>query len=59
MAGYGEEHFMVCKKEENNTTVSYLRHLDQEERIEELAKMLSGEKPTTVALANAKELLKR
>jgi DNA repair protein RecN (Recombination protein N) len=58
VAGYGEEHFMVCKKEEDNTTVSYLRHLDKAERVEELAKMLSGNETSEIAKKNARELLK-
>jgi DNA repair protein RecN (Recombination protein N) len=58
VAGYGEEHFMVCKKEENNTTVSYLKHLDKNERVEELAKMLSGNQTSEIAKKNARELLK-
>ncbi len=58
VAGYGEEHFMVCKKEENNTTVSYLKRLNRNERVEELAKMLSGNQTSEIAKKNAKELLK-
>jgi DNA repair protein RecN (Recombination protein N) len=34
-----------------------VKKLAQEERIVEIAKMLSGEKPSAVALENAKELL--
>lgn len=58
VAGYGAAHFMVCKKEENNTTMSYIKRLDQKERVEELAKMLSGNESTEIAKKNAKELLK-
>lgn len=58
VAGYGSAHFMVCKKEENNTTMSYIKRLDQKERVEELAKMLSGNESTEIAKKNAKELLK-
>lgn len=58
VAGYGAAHFMVCKKEENNTTMSYIKRLDQNERVEELAKMLSGNESTEIAKKNAKELLK-
>lgn len=58
VAGYGAAHFMVCKKEENNTTVSYLKHLTQKERVDELAKMLSGNEATEIAKKNARELLK-
>jgi DNA repair protein RecN (Recombination protein N) len=58
VAGYGEEHFMVCKKEEDNTTISYLKHLNKNERVEELAKMLSGNHTSEIAKKNAMELLK-
>ncbi len=58
VAGYGEQHFMVCKKEESNSTVSYIKQLNPSERVEELAKMLSGDQATEIAKKNAKELLK-
>jgi DNA repair protein RecN (Recombination protein N) len=58
VAGYGDDHFMVCKKEEGNSTVSYLKHLNPVDRIDELAKMLSGDQATDIARENAKELLK-
>lgn len=58
VAAYGDEHFMVSKKEENNRTVSYVAQLDRNERVEELAKMLSGNKATEHARKNAMELLK-
>ena len=58
VAGYGDKHFMVCKKEEANTTVSYLKELNPNERVEELAKMLSGNEATEIAKQNALELLK-
>ena len=58
VAGYGDKHFMVCKKEEANTTVSYLKELNPNERVEELAKMLSGNEATDIAKQNALELLK-
>ena len=58
VAGYGDAHFMVCKKEEANTTVSYLKELNSNERVDELAKMLSGNEATEIAKQNALELLK-
>ena len=58
VAGYGDAHFMVCKKEEANTTVSYLKELNPTERVDELAKMLSGNEATEIAKQNALELLK-
>jgi len=35
-----------------------MKKLDGDDRIIEIAKMLSGEKPSSVAVENAKELLK-
>lgn len=58
VAGYGDAHFMVCKREEGHTTVSYLKRLDKQERIEEIAKMLSGNESTEIAKKNALELIK-
>jgi DNA repair protein RecN (Recombination protein N) len=40
-------------------THTNVRKLSAEERIVEIAKMLSGEKPSSVAMENAKELLKQ
>ncbi len=58
VASYGDSHFMIGKKEENNKTISYLKRLDREERVDELAKMLSGNVATEIAKKNAMELLK-
>lgn len=58
VAGYGEKHFFVGKVVKGNTTVSYIKDLSKEERVEELAKMLSGNEATDIAKKNAQELLK-
>ena len=58
VASLGEHHFLVEKKIEKNQTSTLVKILNKEERICEVAKMVSGSsKPTAVALANAKELL--
>lgn len=57
IAGKGHSHFKIYKEIEGETTVSNVRPLAQEDRILELAKMLSGENPSESALLNAKELL--
>lgn len=57
IAGAGHKHFFVYKEVKGNTTETQLKPLSEQERIEEIAKMLSGESPTESALANAKELL--
>jgi DNA repair protein RecN (Recombination protein N) len=53
----GKFHYKVMKSTKGNKTVSRLIKLDENNRIEEIAKMLSGEKLTPEALANAKVLL--
>ena len=48
----------VYKEIVNQKTFTKVRKLSNDERTVEIAKMLSGEKPSAVALENAKELLK-
>lgn len=57
IAGKGHQHFMIRKQIQGDTTVSSVQMLSREERIHELAKMLSGEYPTDSALKNATELI--
>lgn len=57
MASKGSHHLFVYKKDDEDKTVSYIRELSKEERITEIAKMLSTGNPTQSALINAKELL--
>jgi DNA repair protein RecN (Recombination protein N) len=58
IAGRGEAHYFVFKEISNKKTFTKVRKLSSDERIVEIAKMLSGEKPSAVAIENAKELLK-
>ncbi|MDP4186995.1 MAG: DNA repair protein RecN [Bacteroidota bacterium] len=53
----GNYHYVVYKKDNNHTTYTQVRLLQPEERIMEIAKMLSGEKMTAAAIDNAKTLL--
>jgi DNA repair protein RecN (Recombination protein N) len=57
IASCGEHHFSVEKKVEGGRTVTRIRPLTPRERIQEIAKLLGGEKITDVALKNAEELL--
>jgi len=58
IAALGSHHFRVYKKEDETGTVSHIIPLDNDERIREIANMLSGERLTPEALANAKILLR-
>jgi DNA repair protein RecN (Recombination protein N) len=57
IAGKGNVHFKVYKKVENDQTKSELKLLNPEERITEIAQMLSGSSISESALQHAKELL--
>lgn len=57
IAAKGKTHIMVFKDEEEGLSKTRLKQLDNEERIREMAKMLSGEKMSEAAINNAKELL--
>lgn len=57
VAAKGDAHYKVFKEDLNGKTYSQLVRLDEENRLEEVAKMLSGEEISNAALENAKELL--
>lgn len=57
IAALGQSHYKVYKEDNETSTVSHIIELTHEQRIEEIANMLSGEKMTQAALDNAKELL--
>ena len=59
IAGKGEHHYWVYKNEEKGSTRSYMKKLSPQERLEEVAKMLSDETVSSSALKAAKELLSR
>jgi DNA repair protein RecN (Recombination protein N) len=58
VAAKGDHHYLVYKRDSESETTTQLRLLSRQERIEELAKMLSGENITAAAILNAEELLK-
>jgi DNA repair protein RecN (Recombination protein N) len=58
IAAKGDTHFFVYKESGKTSTKSNIRQLSKEERIIEIAKLLSGDSPSTAAIENAKELLK-
>ena len=57
IASKGKSHLYVYKHEVSDTTVSEIKTLKHEERIVEIAKMLSTGKPTEAAIKNAQELI--
>ena len=57
MAAKSDKQYKVYKQVVDNQTESNIKELDMQQRVEELAKMLSGNTITKEALANAKTLL--
>ncbi len=57
VAARGKDHFHVYKDIKENTTVTRIKILTGEERILEVAKLLSGSEVTPIAVENARELL--
>ena len=57
IAAYGKYHYHVYKTDEQDTTISKIELLSPEQRINEIAYMLSGKNITDAAVKNAKELL--
>ena len=57
IAAKGEHHYLVYKKDTKTSTHTYIRLLTDEERITEIAKMISGEELTTASYQHARELL--
>lgn len=58
VASKGTSHLFVYKKDESKRTVTRIKALNKEERVQEIAKMLSAGKPGDAAVKNAQELLK-
>jgi len=59
IAAMGSHHYKVLKQETETGTISQMKELTPQERIEEIAQMLSGSDITQAALANAKELISK
>jgi len=54
----GDHHFKVFKTDQKDKTISNIKKLSHEDRVVEVAKMLSGSTLSDVALENARSLLR-
>lgn len=54
----GKSHLLIYKHDEGERTVSHVKILDKDERVREIARMLSGKEINNAALSNARALLK-
>jgi len=57
IAARGTHHYKVYKEETSQGTISHMQELTPEERVGEIAQMLSGSEVSEAAIQNAKELL--
>lgn len=56
IAAMADTHFLIEKNVSDNSTVSTIRSLSEEESVEELARLLGGVRVTETVLANAREM---
>jgi len=59
VASMGHAHFAVTKSVREGRTFTGVAHLDESQRVDELARMLGGKDPTGVTVKHARELLAR
>jgi DNA repair protein RecN (Recombination protein N) len=57
IAGKANAHFYVYKEIKGNVVLTNIKLLNNDERIINIAKMLSGETPTAAAITSAKEMM--
>lgn len=57
IAAKADAHYFVFKDNSSSKTVSNIKVLNEQERIEEIAKMIGGAKPSKIAFENARELI--
>ncbi len=58
VASRGTRHYHVYKEDDGNSTITRIKLLSDEERILEVARLLSGSEVTETAVRNARELIK-
>ena len=57
IAAFGDQHFLIEKRVRQGRTQTEVRLMEREDRVEEIARMLSGEKLTDTSLKHAEQLL--
>jgi DNA repair protein RecN (Recombination protein N) len=57
IAAFGDQHFLIEKTEKQGRTKTEVRRMEDSERTQEIARMLSGAKLTETSLKHAAHLL--
>jgi DNA repair protein RecN (Recombination protein N) len=58
IASYADNHYSIQKRVEKGRTVTQVARLDKQDRVQEIARMMSGERITESVLRHAAELLR-
>ena len=58
LAAFGNQHFLISKTEKAGRTRTDIRQLKEDERAQEIARMLSGATVTETSLRHAEQMLK-
>ena len=58
VAGFADKHFKISKQSDNNTTATTVKEISGDERINEIARIISGATITDESIATAKTLIK-
>lgn len=59
LAAKADNHFKICKTDEDGRTVTHISVLSDDERIMEIARIIDGDNITETAVKHAKEMLKK
>ncbi len=57
IAAFGDQHFLIEKTQANGRTQTDVRRMDEPERVQEIARMLSGAKLTETSIRHAQNLM--
>ncbi len=57
IAGLSDHHYSVSKKVNENRVISFISQLDEDQKINEIAKLMSGDNITEASIEGAKELM--
>ena len=58
IAAFADQHFLIEKKEHSGRTKTSVRLLEEVDRTEEIARMLSGAKLTDTSIKHAEQMIK-
>jgi len=59
IASFAVHHYTITKRTEKDRTFTTIRKLNDDQRVEEIARLMSGSMMTQTSLANARDMLKR